>query len=161
MNGETFGSYDFECQMVNRPSPYPTFTRDRGDDDPNPWTVQQLEVNPRPTMGRGPHRGSIVDMHRIEGPTLDPGRVLTHPSRVVAPLLIDSNQPQTFDIPAEIISWAPNPIVQHSYGQVTVAPDDMRHTVPKQILGYSYDALSQQEIADEAALAVRRALYGR
>jgi hypothetical protein len=37
----------------------------------------------------------------------------------------------------------------------------MRHTTPKQLLGYSYDALSQQEIADEAALRIRRAMYGR
>lgn len=158
---DTFGCYDFEGAMTRRPNPYPTATKDRGQADPNPWTQQELEVAPRRSLGRSKQRGSIVDLHRIEGPTLDPGRVLTHPSRVVAPLLIDSNQPQTFDVPAEIISWCPNPIVQHSYGQYTIAPDDMRHVIPKQILGYSYDALSQQEIADEAALAIRRALYGR
>jgi hypothetical protein len=157
----TFDSYAVEDEMFQRPNPYPTFTRDRGQADANPWTQQALEVAPRASMGRSKQRGSIVDNHRIEGPTLDPGRVLTHPSRVVAPLLIDSNQPQTFDVPAEIISWCPNPIVQHSLGQVTLAPNDMRHVIPKQILGYSYDALSQQEIADEAALAIRRALYGR
>ena len=129
--------------------------------DTHPWTGRQLEVQFQPRMGRAKQMGSIVDFHRIEGATLDPGRVLTHPSRIVAPVLIDSNQPQTFDNPSYIIAWAPNPIVQHSYGQVTLAVDDMRHTTPKQLLGYSYDALSQQEIADEAALAVRRAMYGR
>lgn len=158
---ETFGCYEFERGMTQQPNLYPTFTEDRGQADPHPWTQQQLEVSPRLTMGKSKHWGSVVDVHRIEGPTLDPGRVLTNPSRVVAPLLLDSNQPQTFDVPAEIISWVPNPIVQHSFGQYTLAPHDMQHTVPKQILGYSYDALSQQEIADEAALAVRRALYGR
>ena len=158
---DTFGCYDFEAGMARQPNPYPTYTADRGQADANPWTEQALEVAPRKSMGVSVHRGSIVDVHRIEGPTLDPGRVLTHPSRVVAPLLLDSNQPQTFDVPAEVIAWAPNPIVQHSYGQVTLSPDDMRHTVPKQLLGYSYDALSQQEIADSAALAIRKALYGR
>jgi hypothetical protein len=76
-------------------------------------------------------------------------------------MIIDTNQPQTFDIPAWIIAWAPNPIVQRSHGQFTLAVNDVRKTVPKQLLGYSYDALDQQEIADEAALRVRRALYGR
>lgn len=135
----------------------------RGEDavDTHPWAGRTFEVQPQPRMARGRQMGSIVDAHRIEGPTLDPGRVLTHPSRIVAPLLIDSNQPQTFDVPAWIIAWAPNPIVQHSAGQYTLAPNDMRHTVPKELLGYSYDALSQQEIADEAALRVRRAMYGR
>src|SRR5207253_6082454 len=102
-----------------------------------------------------------VDTHRIEGPTLDPGRVITHPSRIVAPLLIDSNQPQTFDRPAVITSWTPNPIVQRSYGQYTLSPDDMRHIVPKKLLGYSYEALSQQEIVDQAMLKVRKSMYGR
>lgn len=142
---------------------YPVWTETRGEDvqDTHPWTTQNREVNPRPTLGRSTYHGSIVDRHRIEGATLDPGRVLTHPSRIVAPLLLDSNQPQTFDTPAVIINWAPNPIVQRSFGQLTLAVDDMRHTVPKQLLGYSYEALSQQDLADEAALRVRRALYGR
>src|SRR5438093_1023407 len=78
-----------------------------------------------------------------------------------APNLISGDQPQTFDNPHYIISWAPNPIVQHSYGQHTLAPDDMRHVIPKQLLGYSYDALNQQEIVDAAALKVRKAMYGR
>jgi hypothetical protein len=80
---------------------------------------------------------------------------------LVAPLLISSNQPQTFDVPHAIIQWSPNPIVQRSFGQFTLSVDDMRHTTPKEILGYSYDALSQQEIADAAALKVRQAMYGR
>jgi len=79
----------------------------------------------------------------------------------MSPMLIDTNQPQTFDAPAPIIAWAPNPIVQHSFGQVTLAVDDMRHVVPKQQIGYSYDALSQQELVEEAALRVRRSMYGR
>lgn len=144
-------------------NPYPTWTDYRGQDtvDRNPWTAQAFEVNPRPNMGLSTYHGSIVDVHRIEGPTLDPGRVLTHPSRLVAPLLLDSNQPQTFDRPAVIMNWAPNPIVQRSFGQWTPSPSDLLHSIPKQELGYSYDALSQQEIAEEAALSVRRALYGR
>lgn len=142
-------------------NPYPTWTYDRGQVDESPFAAQYREVENKPRLARGPHLGSIVDAHRIEGATLDPGRVLTHPSRVVAPLIIDSNQPQTFDRPHYIISWAPNPIVQRSFGQQTLAVDDMRHTVPKQLLGYSYNALSQQEIADAAALKVRAALYGR
>ena len=129
--------------------------------DTHPWAGRALEVQLQPRLARSKQMGSVVDVHRIEGPTLDPGRVLSHPSRIVAPVLIDSNQPQTFDVPAYIIAWAPNPIVQHSFGQLTLAPNDMRHTTPKQLLGYSADALSQQELADEAALRVRRALYGR
>ncbi len=141
--------------------PYPTWTDDRGQIDANPWTQQFLEVNPDIRDAKGRSRGSVVDLHtpRMEG--ADPGRFLGHPSRIVAPLLISSDQPQTFDWPHYIISWAPNPIVQRSFGQWTMAPDDMRHTVPKQLLGYSTEALSQQEIADAAALRVRRALYGR
>ena len=162
MNAYSCGYEDLDYEMqVHTQNPYPTEVKDRGQADPNPWTQQLLEVNPQPSMARSRQMGSVVDAHRVEGPTLDPGRVLTHPGRFVAPVLISSNQPQTFDIPAWIIAWAPNPIVQHSFGQNTLAPDDMRHTVPKQLLGYSYDALSQQEIADEAALKVRRALYGR
>lgn len=141
-------------------NPYPTVTADRGQRDPNPFTQQALEVTTEPRYGRAPLKGSVVDQHRIEGPTLDPGRVLTHPSRIVAPLLIASVQPQQFDRPHYIIPWVPNPIVQRTYGQQTIAVDDLRHTTPKQLLGYSYDALSQQEIADKAALSVRRAMYG-
>ena len=155
--------YGFE-QMLMLPhtqNPYPTWTADRGQSDPNPFVEERLEVQFAPRYGRAPLRGSVVDAHRIEGATLDPGRVLTHPSRVVAPLVLDSNQPQTFDNPAYIIAWAPNPIVQHSFGQFTASPSDVLHSVPKQQLGYSYDALSQQEIADAAALRVRQALYGR
>jgi hypothetical protein len=152
---------EIEADQLAGPNPYPTWTDDRGQRDPNPWTQQALEVNPQVRLARSKQRGSEVDLHRIEGATLDPGRVLTHPSRIVAPLLLDSNQPQTFDVPAYIISWVPNPIVQRSFGQFTVAPDDVRHTIPKEQLSYSYDALSQQDIADAAALAVRKAMYGR
>jgi len=158
-------SYHYLDRMMapHTQDPYPTWTRTRGEDpqDTHPWTEQELEVNPRINWPRGTGNGAAVAIHRIEGPTLDPGRVLTHPSRLVAPLLISSNQPQTFDIPQVIIDWVPNPIVQRSFGQYTLAVDDMRHTVPKEILGYSYDALSQQEIADAAALKVRQAMYGR
>jgi hypothetical protein len=162
MNAFSVGYEDLEYEMVSHSAdPYPTWTDDRGQADPNPWTQQAVEVQFQPRLRPGPQNGSVVDAHRIEGATLDPGRVLTHPSRIVAPLLISSDQPQTFDIPAVIIQWAPNPIVQRSHGQYTLAVDDMRHTTPKQLLGYSYDALSQQEIADEAALRIRRAMYGR
>jgi len=150
-----------ELEEMGGHNPYPMFVADRGQADPNPFVVEQFEVNVMPRMGRGKQQGSFVDAHRIEGATLDPGRVLTHPSRLVAPVLIDSNQPQTFDQPAYIIAWAPNPIVQHSFGQHTIAIDDIRHTIPKQMPEYSYDALSQQDIATEAALKVRMALYGR
>jgi len=163
---ETFGcGYEaIEREMApHTQNPYPIESKDRGAEvvNQNPWTEQVYEVQPQPRMPRGVPHGQDVDLHRIEGACLPTGRVLTHPSRVVAPLLMGSNQPQTFDIPAWIIAWAPNPIVQRSYGQHTLAPNDMLHTIPKQLLGYSYDALSQQEIADEAALKVRRAMYGR
>ena len=152
---------ELDAMMTVRPSVYPTEVKDRGQVDPNPWTLQALEVNPKARYVRGTPKSAYVDIHRVEGPTLDPGRVLNNPSRVMAPVLIDSNQPQTFDIPHYIIDWAPNPIIQRTYGQTTLAPDDMRHTTPKQLLGYSSDALSQQELADKATLAVRRAMYGR
>lgn len=153
---------EIECYMQpHAHNPYPVWTADRGQADANPFVEQSVEVRPEKRWGLSRHKGSVVDQHRLEGPTLDPGRVLTHPSRLVAPLLLDSNQPQTFDVPHAIIAWAPNPIVQRSYGQQTLAVDDMRHTVPKELLGYSYNALSQQEIAEEAALKVRQALYGR
>lgn len=160
------GYEDVERTMMpHTQNPYPIEGRDglRGEMavDTHPWVGRRLEVQMDPRYGRAPMKGSVVDLHRIEGATLDPGRVLTHPSRVVAPLVLDSNQPQTFDNPHYIIAWAPNPIIQHSYGQYTAAPSDVLHTVPKQQLGYSYDALSQQEIADAAALKVRQALYGR
>jgi hypothetical protein len=127
----------------------------------SPFVAETIEVQFKPRDGRAPVRGSDVDMHRIEGPTLDPGRVLTHPGRIVAPVLRADVQPQTFDNPHTVINWAPNPIVQRSYGQYTAAPADLLHTTPKQLLGYSYDALSQEEIAQEAAMKVRAALYGR
>ena len=153
------------AMLAHTQNPYPIEGRDalRGEQplDTHPWAGRLLEVQTDPRLGRAPLRGSVVDVHRIEGATLDPGRVLTHPSRVVAPLVLDSNQPQTFDNPHYIIAWAPNPIIQRSYGQYTAAVDDVRKTVPKRELGYSYDALSQQEIADAAALKVRQALYGR
>lgn len=149
------------AMMPHTQNPYPTWTADRGQVDANPFVMEAIEVQFDPRIGRGRGGGSVVDVHRIEGETLPVGRVLTHPSRVVAPLVLDSNQPQSFDNPHYIIAWAPNPIVQHSFGQQTVAVDDMRHTTPKQLLGYSSDALSQQEIADAAALKVRMALYGR
>lgn len=166
MNAFSCGYEDLDNDMQpHTQNPYPIEGGDalRGEMivDTHPWAGRWFEVQPQPRLGRAVQYGSIVDIHRIEGATLDPGRVLTHPSRIVAPVLIDSNQPQTFDNPAPIIAWAPNPIVHHSFGQVTLAVDDMRHTTPKQLLGYSYDALSQQEIADEAALRVRRAMYGR
>ncbi len=126
----------------------------------HPWASQMLEVQPKPRWPRGQDK-STVDPHRIEGQYLYAGRVLTHPSRVMAPNLIDGNQPQTFDRPHPIIAWAPNPIVQISAGQHTLSPDDMRHTVPKQLLGYSAEALSQQEIVDAAMLKVRQSMYGR
>ena len=166
MDAFSVGYEDLELDMAaHTQNPYPIEGNDalRGEMvvDTHPWAGRALEVQPQPRMGRSKQRGSVVDIHRIEGETLPPGRVLTHPSRIVAPLLIDSIQPQTFDVPAWIIAWAPNPIVQHSFGQHTLAPDDMRHTTPKQLLGYSYDALSQQEIAENAALSIRRSLYGR
>ena len=158
----SFDEYpEIEAQMSFSPDPYPTFTADRGQTDINPFVNQRFEVQLRASMGRTQPQGSEVDIHRIEGPTLDPGRVLTHPSRIVAPLLISSNQPQTFYNPAVVLSWVPNPIVQRSFGQFTVAPVDVMPGTPKQLLGYSTDALSQEEIADAAALAVKRAMYGR
>ena len=158
---DCLGSFEERLMRPHTQNPYPTWTADRGQADPNPFVEEQVEVQWDPRLGRAPLRGSPVDLHRIEGATLDPGRVLTHPSRVVAPLVLDSNQPQTFDNPHFIIAWAPNPIVQRSYGQYTAAVDDVRKTTPKQLLGFSTDALSQQELADSAALSVRRALYGR
>lgn len=165
---ETFGcGYEaIEREMApHTQNPYPIEELDalRGEMivDTHPWAGRVYEVQPQPRMARGVPHGWDVDIHRIEGACLPHGRVLTHPSRIVAPNLISGNQPQTFDVPAPIIAWAPNPIVQHSYGQYTLAVDDMRHTTPKQLLGYSYDALSQQELAEAAALRVRRALYGR
>ena len=155
------GYPELESFMTTAPNPYPMFPADRGQRDISPFVDDRVEVQLQPRMGRPKQRGSEVDLHRIEGATLDPGRVLTHPSRIVAPLLLSSNQPQTFDNPAPILAWAPNPIVQRSYGQWTVAPANVQPKVAKQLIGYSYDALSQQEIADEAALAVRRAMYGR
>lgn len=127
----------------------------------HPWAQQLLEVQPKPHDPPGIAHSQYVDAHQIRTVPADPGRFLTHPSRIVAPLLIDSYQPQTFDRPHPIIAWAPNPIVQRSYGQHTLAPDDMRHTIPKQLLDYSTEALSQQEIVDQAMLRVRRSMYGR
>ena len=166
MDAFSVGYEDLDYEMASHSqNPYPIEGNDalRGEApvDTHPWAGRSLEVQPQPRMGRSKQMGSVVDLHRIEGACLPTGRVLTHPSRIVAPLLIDSNQPQTFDVPAWIIAWAPNPIVQRSYGQHTLAPNDMRHTVPKQLLGYSYEALSQQELGEKAALTVRRAMYGR
>lgn len=166
MNAFSCGYEDLDWDMASHTqNPYPIEGNDalRGEAivTTHPWAGRVYEVQPQPRMMRGVYHGQDIDVHRIEGACLPTGRVLTHPSRVVAPNLISGNQPQTFDIPAWIIAWAPNPIVQHSYGQYTLAVDDMRHTTPKQLLGYSYDALSQQEIAEAAALSVRRALYGR
>src|SRR5437870_7989754 len=124
---------ELEQEMVaHTQNPYPIESKDRGAAlvNQNPWTEQLLEVQPQPRMARTKPQGSVVDLHRIEGACLPTGRNLTHPSRIVAPLLIDSNQPQTFDVPAWIIAWAPNPIVQRSFGQFTLSPDDMRHTIP-------------------------------
>ena len=158
----TFDEYpEIEAQMCFAPDPYPTFPADRGQVDKNPFVNQQYEVQLQARMQRTQPQGTEVDVHRIEGQTLDPGRVLTHPSRIVAPLLLMSNQPQTFDAPAVVMNWVPSPIVQRSFGQFTVAPVDVQPGAPKELLGYSTDALSQQEIADAAALAVRRAMYGR
>ncbi len=159
------GYEDLDYEMApHTQNPYPIEGNDalRGESivDTHPWAGRLYEVQPQPRMARG-FSHTTVDPHRVEGEHIPVGRVLGHPSRVVAPLIIDSNQPQTFDIPAPIIAWAPNPIVQHSYGQYTLAVNDMRHTTPKQLIGYSYDALSQDEIAEEAALRVRRAMYGR
>lgn len=141
-------------------NPYPTWVGDRGQADANPYVEQALPVQYEPRMGMGPH-ASPVDLHRIEGETLPPGRVLTHPSRIAAPLLLCSNQPQTFNAPHYIMSSVPNPIVQRSFGQYTVTPADTAPRIPKQMPSYSTDALSQQELADAAALRVRQALYGR
>jgi hypothetical protein len=162
MNVFSVGYEDLEYEMISHSAdPYPTWTDDRGQADHNPWTQQALEVNPSRPLAPGPLGRSQEDPHRIEGEHIPAGRVLGHPSRVVAPLLISSDQPQTFDVPAYIIAWAPNPIVQHSHGQYTLAVDDMRHTVPKQLIGYSYEALNQQEILEAAQMRVRRAMYGR
>ncbi len=161
---DTWGGYDeIEEMMTARANVYPieAAARDPREVDNHPWTLRLLEVQPKPHLPRGVANSAFVDVHRIEGATLDPGRVLGHPARLVAPLLIDSNQPQTFDRPHPITAWAPNPIVQRTYGQQTLSPDDMRHTVPKQLLGYSTEALSQQEIVDQAMLAVRQSMYGR
>lgn len=146
-----------------RPNVYPTWVGTRGQpiEDRSPYEQQAREVNPKVRMGYKQSHSSPVDAHRVEGATLDPGRVLTHPSRIVAPLLLMSDQPQTFDTPHWIIAWAPNPIVQRSFGQWAPVPDDTVPRVPKLMPSYSTDALSQQEIADQAALQVRRALYGR
>lgn len=154
-----YGFYD-EMTGISH-NPYPLYIADRGQVDASPFVEQFYEVQTDPRIGRAKQNHNVVDPHRIEGEHIPVGRVLGHPSRIVAPVLIDSNQPQTFDVPHYITAWAPNPIVQHTFGQNTLAVDDMRHTVPKQLLSYSYDALSQQEIADQAALAVRRAMYGR
>ena len=142
---------------------YPTWTYARQElgPDASPFGQQEFEVRHEPRLGTKQHHSSVVDAHRVEGEHLYAGRVLTHPSRIVAPLLLASNQPQTFDDPHYVIAWAPNPIVQRSFGQYTVVPDDTVPRVPKLLPGYSTNALSQQELADEAALKVRRALYGR
>ena len=163
------GYEEIEEMMTARADVYPVATKLRyrreGDDnllpvENHPWASQFLEVQPNPHLARGQDK-STVDPHRVEGQYLYAGRVLTHPSRIMAPVLIDSNQPQTFDRPHPITAWAPNPIVQRTYGQHTLAVDDMRHTTPKQLVGYSYAALSQQEIVDAAMLKVRQSMYGR
>lgn len=145
------------------PDPYPTWTYRRGEawSEESPFAGQDREVHLKPRIGRKGGRNALVDDHIPSDGHADPGRILGHPSRVVAPNLISGNQPQTFDAPHYVIAWAPNPIVQRTYGQQTLAVDDIRHTVPKQMPGYSYNALSQQEIADAAALQVRAAMYGR
>lgn len=151
---------EIDAMMTVPPNVYPTEFKYRGQDDPNPWTLQALEVNPKVRCARGiPHDMTVV-FHQIGGP-VDPGRMMGAPSTLLAPNLISGNQPQTFDVPHALIEWAPNPIIQRSFGQWTVAPDDVRNTIPKELLHYSSDALSQQEIADRATLAIRRAMYGR
>ena len=77
-----FGRY----MLLYSHNPYPMFVADRGQTDVSPFVAETIEVQFKPRDGRAPVRGSDVDMHRIEGPTLDPGRVLTHPGRIVAPV---------------------------------------------------------------------------
>src|SRR5438132_9713362 len=87
MNAFSCGYEDLDYEMQpHTQNPYPTEVKDRGQADPNPWTQQLFEVNPQPRMMRGLAGRSTVDPHRVEGSCLPTGRVLTHPSRIVAPL---------------------------------------------------------------------------
>lgn len=154
--------YCLEAYEMQGHRVYPTWTYARPElgPDASPFGRQEFEVRPEPNMGMGPHHNP-VDVHRVSDGRADPGRNTTHPSRIVAPLLLASNQPQTFNVPAVVMAWAPNPIVQRSFGQYTVTSNDTTPRVPKLLPSYSTDALNQQELADAAALRVRRALYGR
>ena len=62
---------------------YPTWTYRRGEapTEESYFAEQDIEVHRKPRIGGGPRNGTMVDVHRIAGATLDPGRVLTHPSR--------------------------------------------------------------------------------
>ncbi len=154
---------EIERAMTMRAEPYPTWTYRRGEapTEESPFAEQDLEVQPKRHLARGPYKAQYVDAHPVNSGHADPGRITGHPARIMQPRLISSDYPQTFDRPHDLISWAPNPIVQRSYGQYTLVPDDIRKTIPKQMPDYSYAALSQQEIQDAAMLRVRQAMYGR
>jgi hypothetical protein len=171
----------FECCLRGEmPSPYPIYPAYRGQTvtDYHPWRRGNEEFNPQEyeVMGLAhpepliqpdqavelQYVSSQPSIRRIEGPTLDPGRVLNNPSRFFAPQLISSiYQDGAFGKPADVEDSCPDPTVQRSFGQWTAAPDDMLHSVPKQLLDFDYQALNQQDIADRARLSLRKAMYGR
>lgn len=164
-----------------RPSPYPIYQRgyrgqpassqspfEHGGEEYNPQRYERQGLaHPAPynqavqsrELG---YRSDTVADHRVEGPTLDPGRVLTRPGRFIAPQLPFGTMPRfAFGRPAAIEDSCPDPQVQRSFGQWTSAPTDMLHSVPKQLLDFDYQALNQQDIADRARLNIRKAMYGR
>lgn len=163
----------------DQPSPYPIYPRmGARRQEVNPLTLGNEEFHPQEWERSGlahpdgmnqrmqatelQYASSNVAEHRVEGPTLDPGRVTTNPGRFIAPqLLFGTMFRLAFGRPADIEDSCPDPAIQRSYGQYTAAPHDMLHTVPKQLLDYDYQALNQQDIADRARLALRKAMYGR
>ena len=165
-----------------RPSPYPIYQRgyrgqpassinpyERGDEEFNPQLFEMRQGLAHPDPMNQPMqatelqwKSNVPDPPRVEGACLDPGRVLTNPGRFVAPQLIFGTATRfEFETPHDIEDSAPDPMVQRSFGQWTAAPDDMLHSVPKQLLDFDYQALSQQDIADRARLNLRKAMYGR
>jgi hypothetical protein len=161
-------------------SPYPIYPAYRGQPpiEYSPLAHGNEEFNPQLYEYTGLAHGNPADdyiqnaelqyatgqpePHRIEGAYLNLQRVLTNPSRVMAPVLFSSIfGPGAFGRPAEVADSAPSPEVKRSFGQWTASPSDMVHTTPKAILDYDYQAVSQQDIADKARLALRKAIYGQ
>lgn len=166
-------------QGTGIPSPYPIYPKYRGQPELNyhPAARGDEEFNPQLFEGMGLAHDSPMlqptqfvelqyasnqpEPHRIEGANLDHGRVLTNPGRYVAPLLCTGVWGDSFGRPHEVADSCPAPQVVRSFGQFTASPHDMVHTTPKQLLDYDYAAVSQQDIADKARLALRKAIYGR